>query len=329
MRRGLVLGKFAPLHRGHQHLIETAKAAVDELVVAVYETAWYAVPARTRAAWVRTLYPDVTVVVVPDLRPDSYDDSTITAAHAEDLGRRLGRFTDVFTSEAYGDALGACLDARHTIVDRDRRRYPISATEIRSDPAGTRAWVDPVVCRDLVTKVVFLGAESTGKTTLARELARRYGTSWVPEYGRALWEAKAGELAYDDLELIAREQLRREREAAATASWILFCDTNATTTELWSRRLFGRAAPALVELATETAGDYVTFLCANDFGFVDDGTRETPAAQAAFQRAVSDDLERRGIRYATLSGPLEGRIATVERVLAQSGWKSSPESSLG
>lgn len=57
MRRGLVLGKFAPLHLGHGHLIETALAAVDELVVVVYETAWYdRVPPATRARWVERLY---------------------------------------------------------------------------------------------------------------------------------------------------------------------------------------------------------------------------------------------------------------------------------
>jgi cytidyltransferase-like protein len=113
--RGLVLGKFAPLHRGHQHLIETAKAAVDELVVAVYETAWYdAAPAATRARWVEALHPGVRVVLVADLPPDSYDDASATAAHARQLASALGSFTDVFTSEPYGDELAELLGATHT-----------------------------------------------------------------------------------------------------------------------------------------------------------------------------------------------------------------------
>ena len=329
MRRGLVLGKFAPFHRGHQHLIETARAAVDELVVAVYHTAWYDIPVDVRAGWVRTLYPGATVVVLADLPADAYDDATITAAHARDLEARLGRFTDVFTSEPYGDELATRLGAVHTPVDPARSRFPVSGTEVRADPFAARAWLDPLVYRSLVLKVVFLGAESTGKTTLARELAARHATVWVPEYGRELWDRKRGRLAFGDLEPIAREQLRREAELALDANGYLFCDTNALATQQWSRRLFGRASPGLARLAADTAGEYLTFLCENDFPWQDDGTRETPRAQASFQRLIRGDLDGRKISYATLAGPLEERIADVERALAQTGWKSSPLSSLG
>ena len=318
MRRGLVLGKFAPLHRGHQHLISTAREAVDELVVAVYDTAWYGVPVELRAAWIRTLFPDVRVAVVPDPPPDSYDESTLTAVHAADLEARLGRFTDVFTSEDYGDELAACLRARHTLVDRRRERFPISATEIRADVYGCRRWVEPEVYRALVRKVVFLGAESTGKTTLARELAARRSTVWAPEFGRELWEQKGGRLNFDDLELIAREQLRREDELALEARDVLFCDTNVLATELWSRRLFGTASPGLAELAVRTGADYLTFLCEPDFAFEQDGTRETRREQLAFHALVREDLERRRLPFAVLAGPLEHRFAAVERALATS-----------
>jgi HTH-type transcriptional repressor of NAD biosynthesis genes len=330
MRRGLVLGKFAPLHRGHQHLIATARAAVDELVVAVYETAWYdAVSPPARARWIEDLHPGVEVVLLPDLPPDSYDESTATAAHARQLEAALGRFTDVFTSEPYGDELAALLGATHTPVDPQRRRFPVSGTALREGPAAARPWLDPLVWRALLPKVVFLGAESTGKTTLARVLAERHGTAWVPEYGRELWEAKLGALAFEDLERIAREQLARELRHAQEATGVLFCDTNAVATELWSRRLFGRAAPGLVRLAAETAADYMTFLCENDFGWVDDGTRETARAQAGFQRLVREDLDARGLPYVTLGGTLEQRAGAVETALAQAGWKSRPLTSFG
>jgi HTH-type transcriptional regulator, transcriptional repressor of NAD biosynthesis genes len=151
----------------------------------------------------------------------------------------------------------------------------------------------------------------------------------VPEYGRELWEAKAGRLALADLETIAHEQLARETRLAQDAAGVLFCDTNAVATEQWSRRLFGRAAPGLVRLAAQTAGDYATFLCENDFAWIDDGTRETKDAQADFQQLVREDLDARGLPYVTLTGPLEQRIAAVEAVLAQAGWNRSPLTSLG
>ena len=82
-------------------------------------------------------------------------------------------------------------------------------------------------------------------------------------------------------------------------------------------------------LAAETAGAYATFVCEADFDWVQDGTRESRAAQAWFHRLVKDDLAARGIEYVSLTGTLEERIERVERELAQSGWIRSPESSLG
>ena len=324
MRRGLVLGKFAPLHRGHQHLIETAQAAVDELVVAVYDTVWYPIPVERRAGWIRALFPRARVELVPDLPPDSYDESSVTSAHAADLEARFGGFTDVFTSEGYGDELAACLGARHTLVDRERIRFPTSSTAVRADAYACRRWVEPLVYRELVRKVVFLGAESTGKTTLARELAERHGTTWVPEFGRELWERKDGRLELADLELIAREQLRLEDEAALDARELLFCDTNVLATELWSRRLFGAADQAVVELAARTEADYATFLCEPDFAFAQDGTRETRAEQLRFHALVRTDLERRRLPFTVLAGPLETRIATVERSLGLTSRRPAP-----
>jgi HTH-type transcriptional regulator, transcriptional repressor of NAD biosynthesis genes len=323
MPRGLVLGKFAPYHLGHQHLVTTAAEHVDELVVAVYETSSYEIPAGTRSDWIRELHPDVTVVVLPDLDPDSYDDTTKTAAHADQLRSALGAFTDVFTSEDYGDDLAEALGGRHTAVDPERHRFPISGTQARSDPYSHRRFLHPVVYGSLVHRVVFLGAESTGKTTLARELARRHKTVWVPEYGRELWESRNGELVFGDLEEIARRQLEREQHLVLDANRVLFCDTNAVTTEQWSRRLFGDASARLVRLAAETGSNYTSFLCETDFTWEQDGTRESAGAQAAFQEAIRADLHRRGIPFFSLTGGLERRIKAVERILGLEGGEAS------
>ena len=315
MRRGLVLGKFAPYHLGHEHLVTTAAGHVDDLVVVVYETTWYKVPAATRAEWIRALHPRADVVILPDLDGDSYDEETATRAHAMQIRSALGTFTDVFTSESYGDALAAELGGRLTAVDPRRQRFSVSGTQVRSDPYAHRRFLRPVVYRSLVRRVAFLGAESTGKTTIARELARRHGTVWVPEYGRELWESRKGALVFDDLEEIARRQLEREEQRVLDANRVLFCDTNAVTTEQWSRRLFGTASAPLRQLATETCGSYSTFLCEPDFAWEQDGTRESAAAQTRFQRAIRDDLDRRGIPFVSLTGDVEGRIRTVEQVL--------------
>ena len=68
---GLTLGKFAPLHKGHQFMIETALQEVDELIVVIYETTVTLIPLHVRANWIRRLYPEVRVIEAWD-GPDGY-----------------------------------------------------------------------------------------------------------------------------------------------------------------------------------------------------------------------------------------------------------------
>jgi NadR type nicotinamide-nucleotide adenylyltransferase len=74
------------------------------------------------------------------------------------------------------------------MVDRARAAVPVSGTLIRSDPLAYLEFLEPCVRAYFVRRVVLIGAESTGKTTLAQQLAERFNTTWVPEYGRVHWE---------------------------------------------------------------------------------------------------------------------------------------------
>lgn len=73
-------------------------------------------------------------------------------------------------------------------MDCEREAVPISGTEARGAAFENRAFIHPIVYRDLVTTVVFLGAPSTGKTTIAKRMAEEYETIWMAEYGREYWE---------------------------------------------------------------------------------------------------------------------------------------------
>ena len=86
-----------------------------------------------------------------------------------------------------------------------------------------------------VARVAILGAESSGKSTLAAALAAHYGTLWVPEYLREFVETKGRVPEEGDQQAIARIQMEREDAAAANASRFLFCDTTPLMTALYSR----------------------------------------------------------------------------------------------
>ena len=325
MKRGLVFGKFLPLHRGHQLMIETALSQVDDLTIVVYDsrrTGDERMPLALRLQWLRELYPDVEGIVGLEdpLAADlDADDPHHAPLYANGV-RFLGPFDKVFSSEEGYGRFAELLDAEHVLVDAARTLVPTSGTLIRSDPYVYRGWMDPIVYSSLIERVVFVGTESSGKTTLARRMAGELDTLWTHEFGRELWEAQGLQGSFPDFLKIARRQRQREDAAARHARQFLFCDTNAWTTLQWALRAYGSADARLRDLVDRTMSDYTWFLCANDFGWIQDGTREMDgAASHEFQEQHVHDLARRGIPYVTVSGPLEERVQQVKDALGRPG----------
>lgn len=321
MSTGLVLGKFAPLHRGHQQLIEHSLLETDHTIVLIYDCPGLETPSLpVRASWIRDLYPQVEILEAWDGPREVGLDPATTRQHDDYLQRRLGHraITHFFSSEPYGEHVSrglACIDRR---VDPERSLIPISATEIRRDPYRHRAFVSPRVYRDLVKKIVFLGAPSTGKTTLAQELARRFQTLWMPEYGREYWEQHQSDrrLTVDQLLEIAVEHRRREDQLVLESNRYLLVDTDATTTLQFSYYYHGTAHHELIELAAQTRDRYdLFFLCAPDIPYDDTWDRSGDANRSEMHRRVLSDLLTRKTPFHHLTGSLDERCQQVERVI--------------
>ena len=175
------------------------------------------------------------------------------------------------------------------------------------------------VAADGVEKVVFVGAESTGKSTLVEYLARQFDTVYVPEIGRFVWEEKKGQLGVADYVDIAVRHRAAESEAAARAKRYLFVDTSALTTLLLGY-CFGhieQAPEELLRYADDCKQRYAHhFVCADDIPFEQDGVRESEDWRTRVQQLVLQDLEARGIAYTVVRGTVEERAEQVRRVLA-------------
>ena len=321
MRRGLTLGKFAPFHRGHQLLIETALAEVDELVVMVYATDVIDVPLQVRARWIKHLYPSVRIIEAWD-GPEGYGDTPeIKREQEEYILQKLDGLpiTHFYSSEFYGDHVSRALGAVDRRVDEARTAVPISGTQIRADYFSNRNYLDPVVYSDLITKVCFLGAPSTGKTTLSEALAKKHQTHWMPEYGAEFWLAHQIDrrITLDQFESIAPEHNRREDALVLESRKYLFCDTCPITTYMFAKDYHGKAGPLLTRLAEQAKARYDIFvLCETDIPYADTWDRSGDVKRHQFQQQIIADLAERDLHYFRVSGTLESRVSQVDEILS-------------
>lgn len=207
-RHGLVIGKFYPPHVGHHFLIRSAAASCERVTVVAMAADVESIPLRDRVAWLREAYagqPHVCVTGIVDNLVTDYGDEAIWAGHVALMRAAIGTGAHaaqpvdaVFSSEEYGAELARRFDAADVRLDPGRSNFAVSGTKIRADPIAHWDRIEPPVRAWLAKRVVVLGAESTGTTSLALDLAealRERGgsfgsTEYVPEYGREYTVAK-------------------------------------------------------------------------------------------------------------------------------------------
>lgn len=166
-----------------------------------------------------------------------------------------------------------------------------------------------------VLRVAILGAESSGKSTLAGALAAHYNTVWVPEYLREFVATHDRVPQEDDQHGIARTQMEREDAAAAKASRFLFCDTTPLMTAVYSRWYWGRVDAQLALL--ERRHDYAfTLVTAPDGPWEADGLqRDSEEVRQTIHERVVQVLRERGIAYLLVKGALQQRVLQASSLL--------------
>ncbi|MBK7690045.1 MAG: ATP-binding protein [Bacteroidetes bacterium] len=160
-----------------------------------------------------------------------------------------------------------------------------------------------------VRKIVVIGGESTGKSTLSAQLAAAYETSWVKEYARAYLEKCKGHYVYEDLKQIAKGQIESEDLQLAKAKKFLFCDTDLQVIQVWSEYKFRRCDPWIVhEIEHRKYHGYI--LTAPDFPWVSDPLREHPEAHLRdyFFECYKRMLLRSQIPFCIADGNQEKRL---------------------
>lgn len=161
-------------------------------------------------------------------------------------------------------------------------------------------------------KIVLFGPESTGKTTLAKELAEHYKTHWVPEYMRTYleqkWNAYNRSCEIEDLRAIALGQMASENELSKSANRVLFCDTNLLEIKVYSEVYYqGYCDPMIAKYAKENTYD-LYFLTYIDVPWEADVLRDKPFEREQMYSNFKKALQRYNKPYVVLSGSLEERL---------------------
>jgi NadR type nicotinamide-nucleotide adenylyltransferase len=314
---GLVLGKFMPPHAGHQFLCDFARASCEQLTILVCSLPTDDLPGAERAAWMRELYPDCRVVWCDEVVPQEPADSPDFWPIWRDLiARHVGPVEAVFASEDYGHRLAAELDARFIPCDPMREAVPVSATAIRNDPFGSWRFIPRPVRPWFVKRVCVFGPESTGKTTLAKDLAAAFDTLGLPEYGRTWTDAFGVEVSAEDLAAIAAGHRASRFAAARQANRLLIEDTDPILTCVWADMLLGERQDWMTE-TLEPAHLYL--LTDIDIAWVDDGTRYFPARadRERFFALCEAELVRRKLPFVRIGGDRATRLSLAAAAVRQ------------
>ncbi|RPD38005.1 AAA family ATPase [Chitinophaga barathri] len=163
-------------------------------------------------------------------------------------------------------------------------------------------------------RIVVIGPESTGKSTLSEQLAAHFNTEWVREYAREYLENLSIIRPYEqgDLLTIAKGQLEQEDNTASRANGLIFCDTDLQVIKVWSEAKYGECDPRILEMIAARQYD-LYLLTYIDIPWTDDPLREHPhpSEREYFYNIYRDIVVNSGIPWADIRGDYEQRLKTA------------------
>ena len=165
-----------------------------------------------------------------------------------------------------------------------------------------------------ILRIAITGPESTGKSTLAKDLAEYFETEWVQEYARTFLEDIQREYTWEDYITIVYGQILAEERLLATKPKILIFDTDMLVLKIWGLRRFGRY-PSIIDGGLEKPAYDFHFLCGTEIAWEPDPLREHPDSRDNLYEQYLSELKALQLPFMELKGDRQTRLKmAIERI---------------
>jgi len=322
-KNSLVLGSFEPPTKGHLYLIDTAINKSETVHLFICYRKDDIINGYIRYEYLRYLYSSNPNVIIYNIEHD-FDDypgefgSTVEQFYNywcnEIVYPNVKNLDVVFTSEKYGDEFSKYLGIDHYLVDIHRIKYPISGTMVRENYIKYLNMIPDVTKSYYNKKIVLVGPESSGKTTLSKLLSEKLNASLVNEYGAEYIDKlnlnkntrNNKNFTILDISHIAAGQIYSE-DTTNFNNGIIIYDTDLITTQIWSEIYFNMTPKWIIDESYRRKYD-LYLLMDIDFDWIDEGIREFPDKRKWHFNRLKQELDRRKINYKIISGTVENRL---------------------
>lgn len=322
MIKAFVFGKFLPFHKGHEAMINFALTKCDRLTVLICCSDKEKIPGAVRRNWIEKTFEQEARLQINiyeysenELPNTSVSSVQVSAIWAGIFKKELVGHSLLITSEPYGEYVASFMNIRHIAFDVDRIQIPVSASAINDDLFQNWKYLPAAVKPYYAKKVVILGTESTGKTTLTEDLTKHFNCTAVMEAARDII-ANSNSFCFDDLHLVAKEHAKRIEQAMTGESPLVIIDTDIHITKSYARFVFDRELIVSNEIYESNLASLYLYLD-KDVAYFQDGTRlnemERNQIDASHRRVLKDDE----INIVEINGSWEDRFKKAVKQINQ------------